>query len=253
MLSNEVAATCENDKPKSSHQSVGVLKSVYDGDTLSLTDGRKIRLIGINTPEMARKLLPSEPLAQQATLFLQSLLTVGKPIQLRLGAQRKDRYGRILAHVFAGSGVNVTAQLLEKGYGFQVLIAPNDCAAPCYLHAERVARKKRLGVWADPYHAVRAADSAKLKEGFAVISGEIEGVFLAKKTVWIDIKSNIVLRIPRDRWKSFHSIRQKLVAGQELEARGWLIDRTKNGKTLKKHYKPWMITINHPGSLALSF
>jgi endonuclease YncB( thermonuclease family) len=251
ILSNEVAAECRNDQPRSIRNSVGVLKSVYDGDTLSLTDGKKVRLIGINTPEMARNQLPAEPMAKQATLFLRSLLEVGKPVQLRIGHQGKDRSGRTLAHVFTESGVNVTAEMLRKGYGFQVLIAPNDWSATCYSHAESEARVSARGVWAHPYHAVRSADSSHLKAGFTIVSGEVEGVFLAKKAVWVDIKGSIALKIPRDEWKRFESVRKKLTPGRDLEARGWLIDRGKNGKILKKHIKRWMMVVNHPGSLTL--
>ncbi|MBV1881954.1 MAG: thermonuclease family protein [Pseudomonadales bacterium] len=250
VLSHDIAAKC-NDDLSSGYHSVGVLKSIYDGDTLTLKDGRKIRLIGINTPEMGRKQRLAEPLALEAKLFLQSVLMLGEPVQLRIGQQRIDHYGRILAHVFTEKGENVTAKLLRKGYGYQVLIAPNAWGESCYLQAEQLARAERAGVWGHPYYAVRGANSVSLRAGFALISGEVEGFFLAKNAVWIDLVGKIVLRIPKDNWQQFQSIRRQLIPGQEIEARGWLIDRKKTGKTLKKHRKRWMIKINHPGSLIL--
>lgn len=236
-------------EPSTFNSAAGVLKSVYDGDTLTLRDGRKIRLIGINTPEMSRKDRPAEPLAEQATLYLRSLLTVGRTVQLRLGSQRLDSYGRILAHVFTEEGVNVTSEMLEKGYGFQVLIAPNDWAAKCYHRSESVARQKKIGVWADPYFQIREADSGSIRGGFAVISGTVERVSITKRTVWIDIEGDIALNIPRMSWAQFQSIENELVSGQLVEARGWVIDRQMKGKAMKKRYKRWMIMVNHPGSL----
>lgn len=235
----------------SSYNSSGILKSVVDGDTIKLNDGRKIRLIGINTPELARKQSPAEPLAKQAKRYLSQLLPVGKQVQLRLGSQGKDRYGRVLAHVFSENGSNVTADLLANGYGFQVLIAPNDWGRSCYGQSEKKARDNKVGVWVSSYYKVRAANSGHFKGGFTLISGEIERVSNTKKTIWIDLKGEVTLKISQHRWKDFQKIKSVLKPGTMLETRGWLIDRKKRGKAWKKQYKRWMMPISHPGSLNL--
>src|SRR3989304_3808831 len=42
------------------------VKQVFDGDTIQLTDGRKLRLVGINSPELGKEDRPPEPYADQA-------------------------------------------------------------------------------------------------------------------------------------------------------------------------------------------
>ena len=69
------------------------IHKVHDGDTLKLTDGRKIRIIAINTPELARDDQTAEPYADKATQSLKQLLS-GRHIKLRYGTEKHDRYGR---------------------------------------------------------------------------------------------------------------------------------------------------------------
>ena len=78
---------------------------VYDGDTVKLKDGRRLRFIGINTPEVSRKGKPVQPLAEAARTALQDLLdTHNGTLLLQYGQQDHDRYGRLLAHVFLENG-----------------------------------------------------------------------------------------------------------------------------------------------------
>ena len=81
---------------------------VFDGDTVALADGTHVRLIGINTPEHGRDGAPDEPFAAAATGALRELLAEhdGR-LQLRFGAERHDRYGRLLAHAYLPDGRSV--------------------------------------------------------------------------------------------------------------------------------------------------
>ena len=65
-----------------------IVKRIVDGDTLQLTDGRRLRLIGINTPERGKNGPPSEPLAKQAKQKLQQLVSMR--IKLRWGKEKQD-------------------------------------------------------------------------------------------------------------------------------------------------------------------
>ena len=89
---------------------------VYDGDTVRLSDGRKVRLIGINTPEIGHDGQVSEPLGDAARQALQGLL-VGQPqVALRYEEDRRDRYGRLLAHLYLLDQRNVQELLLSGGW-----------------------------------------------------------------------------------------------------------------------------------------
>ena len=72
----------------------------YDGDTLRLADDRRVRLLGIDTPEMNYRKGTPQPLAQRALQRTQSLLPKGGPVRLARDRQAQDRYGRLLAHAY---------------------------------------------------------------------------------------------------------------------------------------------------------
>src|SRR5690554_6263424 len=78
-------------------------KHVIDGDTLDLADGRRVRLIGINAPEIGRQGNVSEPYAQAARKGLQQLVS-NADLRLLVGEETKDRYGRTLGHLFDAQG-----------------------------------------------------------------------------------------------------------------------------------------------------
>ena len=111
---------------------------VYDGDTLRLADGRKLRLIGINTPEIRHHGRPSEPLAREARQALISRLS-GPVIHLLYDQERYDRYRRVLAHVYSPAGESIQAWLLSQGYATTLVVPPNLINRACYRQAQSKA------------------------------------------------------------------------------------------------------------------
>ena len=121
IFSLQAQALCSVSDPLSR---VAVAK-VIDGDTLRLVDGRSVRLIGLNAPEMGRKDRGAEPFAEAARRRLQVLISASDGrVGLRLGQEVKDHYGRVLAHAFDERGENLEAALLAEGLGYFVAIAP---------------------------------------------------------------------------------------------------------------------------------
>lgn len=106
---------------------------VYDGDTIRLTDGRKVRLIGIDTPELGHDGKPDQPLAKQAKERLERLAKPYLKVQLRYDEQRRDSYGRTLAHVFLRDGTNVQRDLLSSGLATVIAVPPNLWQLECHL------------------------------------------------------------------------------------------------------------------------
>ncbi len=90
----------------------GVVASVYDGDTVTLTDGRKIRLIQIDTPELK----PAECYGVEARAAVIALVPIGSTVTLESDPQldQVDRYGRLLRYV-KRNGVNVNLELVRRG------------------------------------------------------------------------------------------------------------------------------------------
>ena len=74
------------------------IKRVVDGDTIHLTDGRKVRLVGIDTPELDHKKGQHEAYAVEATRFLRSRLD--RFVYIQKAKDERDRYGRYLYYLF---------------------------------------------------------------------------------------------------------------------------------------------------------
>jgi endonuclease YncB( thermonuclease family) len=122
-----------------------VVASIYDGDTLSLRDGRRVRLLQIDTPELGS----GECYSRAARTALTGLAPIGRPVVLELdpALDRTDRYGRSLRYV-KRNGVNVNVELVRRG-----------AAAPYFYRSERGryaitlmraaqrAKVSKLGLW----------------------------------------------------------------------------------------------------------
>src|SRR3990170_901464 len=88
-------------------QETGKVQKVYDGDTVLLSDGRKVRYLGINAPEW------QEPFYLKAKRLNESLV-MGKDVRLEFDEERADKYGRLLAYLYVGDQM-INAILIEEG------------------------------------------------------------------------------------------------------------------------------------------
>lgn len=232
-------------KPADSGEAVSS-RVVIDGDTLELSDKRRVRLIGIDTPEIGRKGQASQPFAQAAKKRLEQL--VQQPsLRLHVGEQAQDRYGRTLAHLYGADGRNIEAQLLSEGLGFALVVPPNSALLECHLAAEKQAREARLGLWRDsPVQPAARISSG----GFALVSGQVVSANEAGGYLWIELDGPLVLRIGQDQRRLFSAGKPASWKGRELEARGWVIDR-RGHRSLKPGHKPFMLPLRHPSMLEI--
>jgi len=127
-----------------------VVRRAIDGDTIELMDGRLVRYVGIDTPEVRRRqggdwVVDPEPFGQAATEENARLVT-GKTIGLEYDVQTHDRYGRLLAYVYV-DGQMVNAQLLEEGFAQLLTIPPNVKHVERFRRLEAEARRLRRGLW----------------------------------------------------------------------------------------------------------
>ncbi len=122
---------------------------VVDGDTIEvrLAGGRtdRVRYIGMDTPESVKPGVPVQCFAERASHFNERLVA-GRTVTLRVGVEPRDRYGRLLAYVYAGPTF-VNAELVRRGYARTLTIAPNDAYARRFAALERQARDARRGLW----------------------------------------------------------------------------------------------------------
>lgn len=123
------------------------VKRVVDGDTILLTSGERVRLIGVDTPESVKPGTPVQCYARRASAFTHALLD-GAAVRLVYGAERRDRYGRLLAYVYrARDGLFVNAELVRRGYARTLTIAPNTGHAAEFAALASDARRAGKGLW----------------------------------------------------------------------------------------------------------
>lgn len=121
---------------------------VADGDTIGVSiDGRdqEVRLIGIDTPETVDPDEPVQCFGPQASAFTHGLLE-GRRVELELGVERRDIYGRLLAYVYL-DGRLVNAMLARRGLARALTIAPNDAEAPLFERLTAAASEAGRGLW----------------------------------------------------------------------------------------------------------
>lgn len=197
------------------------VRRVVDGDTLHLADGRKVRLVGVNAPELGRDERPDQPLAQEAR---QALLTLigGRPVHLRFGPDRYDHHGRTLAYVESADGISAGEHLLRKGLAVLVAIPPNLEHLSAYRRAETEARRARRGIWAEAYYRPIPANRLDRDDtGFRFVSGTIERVGQSRKYIYLDLTPVFAIAISRDNWHYFGGDPKRL-KGKRVRVRGWI-------------------------------
>ncbi len=99
----------------SNGQDVTRVKRVVDGDTLLLTNGEYVRLIGVDTPETKHPQKPVEYIGKEAYLFTQRMVE-GKEVRIEYDQTRRDRYGSLLSYVYLMDGTFLNAEIMKQGY-----------------------------------------------------------------------------------------------------------------------------------------
>jgi len=115
------------------------VSNVIDGDTLELTTGEIVRLLGTNAPEKG------EYYYDESKSKLNQLVR-GKNVSLEKDVVDRDRYGRLLRYVFADD-VFVNLELIKQGYSSVYIISPNVKYSKEFLEAENEAKNKEIGIW----------------------------------------------------------------------------------------------------------
>jgi len=240
------AEYCTSDKLSKPEQAT--VKWVYDGDTLQLTDKRKIRIIGIDTPEVKHHRQKAQAYGAKAREALRELLKKNDyQIFLRYGIEKKDKYSRFLAHVFTPDGINISSWLLEKGFARSMNIPPNVLLADCYKVAEESAQSAKLRIWRYKRNSVRLAESLpKSTEGYVRLQGTISKINHYKKSLILELKSNskrhIRLKIAKKNFHYFKKLDPAKLWNQTIEVSGVL--RNKRGKRT--------LYLNHPSQIKMT-
>jgi micrococcal nuclease len=129
-----------------------VVARIVDGDTIECPAGTRVRFIGMDTPEMRQP-----PFGAAARDALAQRIPVGTEVELEPDVERRDRYGRVLAYVWA-SDTLVNWWLVRSGWAVLATYPPNVRYVDSFTVAQRQARTEGVGLWAVDGFACLPAD-----------------------------------------------------------------------------------------------
>jgi micrococcal nuclease len=214
------------------------VKTVYDGDTLVLEDGRKIRLLGINTPEVQHRSQMADAGGMEAKQWLINKVK-GTKIRLETDFERQDKYGRILAHVFTENDEHINQHLVEAGLAAVSIYPPNLLYADRLINAQQKAESSKIGIWGEEQYAVLSV--AQLPNGghpgWTRLQGKVVDIRGSRKFVYLKFSPRFEVRIER-KWLPLFTEFEKY-PGQTIEVRGWL----------NKYKGGYSMLIRHPSAI----
>jgi len=198
---------------------------VYDGDTFRTVRGEKVRLLGINTPEVAHNTEPGQAFGKQARKRLVQLLQ-GETVRLRMDRDARDNYGRLLAQVWLRDGTWINALLLREGLAHVYTFAPNFHWTSALLEAETIARQAKKGIWSgERFRVLKAAEVSRRHIGqFRIVAGKVSQPQAAAFRL-----GKLHVSIPR-KYRIYFDPLPRFRAGQPVRVRGTI--RTSSGGKL---------------------
>jgi micrococcal nuclease len=126
----------------------GTVVAVFDGDTILLDSGEKIRYLGIDAPEVAHEGTPADCYGNEAKAFNREMV-LHKRVSLRYERVKTDSYGRFLAYVFLAEGRCVNAEMVLRGYALVFRSSEGFERFDEFLTHQRQAIRSNRGLWSE--------------------------------------------------------------------------------------------------------
>ncbi|MFO1060837.1 MAG: thermonuclease family protein [Dongiaceae bacterium] len=245
------AATADAGAPAAGPEAAGgTVVSVEDGDSLTLADGRRVRLAAIDAPEPPPETADgAAPQGTPAAAAREALaaLALGKRVTLATGAHPRDRYGRVLAQLTTGDGLWLQGELLRRGLARVHSFPDSRALVPQMLAIEAEARAAGRGGWALPAWRVLAPrQAADAVDSFQLVEGRVVGVGVRGGRTYVDFgadwRSDLSLSLDGRARRLCESVGldPAALAGRRVRVRGWL--RLSRGP---------LIEITHPEQIEL--
>jgi len=125
-----------------------VVERVVDGDTVVLSGGERLRMIGINTPESVKEAGQVEYFGKEASEYTKNKLE-GKTVYLEKDVSNRDKYDRLLRYVYLKDGTFYNELIVKEGYAFAVTYPPDVKYNEILRDAESYASDNNLGIWGE--------------------------------------------------------------------------------------------------------
>lgn len=224
-----------------------IVRSVVDGDTVVLESpingALEVRLVGLQAPKLplGRRGFQKWPLADQAKSALEKMV-LDRKVTLLYGGRKMDRHGRILAHMERDDGLWVQGEMLRLGLARVYSFSDNRTGVGDLLTAERTARGKDRGIWANPFYRIRALSEAERHiNSFQIVEGRIEDVAIVRGRGYLNFGANwrtdFTISIAPKSVRLFRKegLNLEAMRGKTVRVRGWL-----------KSFNGPMIEVTHP-------
>ncbi|MFQ5540120.1 MAG: thermonuclease family protein [Candidatus Binatia bacterium] len=203
---------------------------VVGRDTIVLKNRKRVRLIGVDTPETKDPQKPVEFFGREATAFIR-LMVQGKKVRLEFEQANapighKDKYDTTLAYIFLENGTFLNAEIIKQGYGFAYARFPFKYLDE-FRRYEREAREQGKGLWGKGMKVPAPVHDAKLKAEIKAQS-KPEGHF--KVGIYKMRYSTLVYSEPRGDSPTVTEIRARTRVNVTGVQGDWLEIRSKHGR-----------------------
>ena len=216
------------------------VEKVFDGDTILLNNGQKVRFLGVNTPEVAGRNKNAEAGGEAAKAWLKQRLE-HKKVSLEGDVEKQDKYQRILAYVFSEDKQHINLELVRQGLAAVNIYPPNLKYVEALLAAQRGAEQAGLGIWGraeyrpQPFQALNV-DNYK---GWKRITGRVIALKKTAKYSYLQFSDWVSLRIDNKNLNLFPQLHSYV--GKSIEVRGWV----------NKSKDRFAVQVRHPGELKI--
>ena len=228
------------------------VRSVADGRTVTLSDGREVRLPGIEVPDDEGNGTAARAALEKRLTGQVSGQVSGQEVRLLRMGPDSDRYGRLVAGITSAGGEKpVQLELLAEGLALTASTAANTGCGTAFLSAEKAARVAGFGLWKTAYYAKTKAEDPSgvlaFRGHFAVVEGKVLSVRESGGTIYVNFgrkwSEDFTVTTLKRNERTFEAAGMPLkkLAGQRVRIRG----------TVEERGGPW-IEVIHPGQIEIA-
>ncbi len=133
------------------------VSKIADGDSFECATGLRVRMIGIDAPELSQR-----PYGSESRRALVSIMPIGSTIRLEYDRDPTDRYGRALAYVWVGDTL-VNMEVVKRGFALAQSFPPNTTRQSQLDSAMKKAADSETGLWKSGGFNCRPQDRRRQK------------------------------------------------------------------------------------------
>ncbi|MCF7907721.1 MAG: thermonuclease family protein [Candidatus Omnitrophica bacterium] len=164
------------------------VSKVIDGDTIKLSNGKLLRYIGLDTPEVRSKkdgkfIYDPQPFSLEATEYNRKLVE-GKAVRIEFDLEKQDKYGRLLGYCFIGDTF-VNAKLIQEGLAVLYTYPPNVKYVDKFVSLQKQARAKKQGLW-ESYEVIDQEQAYKYIGQIRTVRGRVLSTYKSSKCLFLN-------------------------------------------------------------------